>query len=739
MTLALAAIVCSACIKHAAQPSGPPPMQQPGAQLAPYGDATTLQHDYLSLASLPRLADLAPTDGRWGDPPQNQEAPRVPELPPYNGWCRCETWETGLALASPDMVLVTMWNRMTAIDAASGAILWQDNNSDNGHYETFVIDGLVVDQWGKYAAEVSTGRRMKATGKIAHYPDKPLPKVDAGWVIAQHHRTDFNEDPPAPTELAFLAQSGLNLVGTCRIGRRMFATAEWKRPDGSNNFGVTYTYILFAFDLTAAGALIPGKLKLVYPADSANVVAQFYASADPLKDDALMRQLVGAGTPAFDALLERIKAAKPQHVLALIALCQAARPACTAQSPDPPWPTAQELLAALKRQPSAALAPPLAVWLDTGGDPLVAQDIACLLARCGGPVANAGLLRVYDARTHVRRTPRNPPYYQAAPNVEGGTDDDWAYLDGRTGARYVAFTNSALASWRDIYLAIDAEGDAKYEEVLYTGLGNAHYMQCFPGGRIGLEEAKGPLKLVEKGGKLAIWRHEPRIKWEAADWDGGSYKYGTITNAKYISSTIDFAPLRVDSDRDGLPDKVDDAMLLDPHNADSDGDGLLDGADALPNLDQRQIGKLERGVQRAIIANSILQQTESNNDRRTPWNTTYYYAKGCGPIAVSLRSYGSGIYIHDAKEMQRHQKLLRGSNDFSKIRIIVVDLLHPADPAATSGHSDLTPQQYKSFNNAPPGAAYVVLLDYSGSGVYVFLVEVEGELFPAEIDMSWIS
>ncbi len=565
-------------------------MQQPGAQLAPYGDATTLQHDYLSLASLPRLADLAPTDGRWGDPPQNQEAPRVPELPPYNGWCRCETWETGLALASPDMVLVTMWNRMTAIDAASGAILWQDNNSDNGHYETFVIDGLVVDQWGKYAAEVSTGRRMKATGKIAHYPDKPLPKVDAGWVIAQHHRTDFNEDPPAPTELAFLAQSGLNLVGTCRIGRRMFATAEWKRPDGSNNFGVTYTYILFAFDLTAAGALIPGKLKLVYPADSANVVAQFYASADPLKDDALMRQLVGAGTPAFDALLERIKAAKPQHVLALIALCQAARPACTAQSPDPPWPTAQELLAALKRQPSAALAPPLAVWLDTGGDPLVAQDIACLLARCGGPVANDGLLRVYDARTHVTAHAPQATVLPAAPNVEGGTADDWAYLDGGTGARYVAFTDSALASWRDIYLAIDAEGDGKYEEVLYTGLGNAYYSQCFPSGwdrTCKKPKARSSWRRKAASSRSGTTSQESNGKLRTRD--GGSYKYGTITNAKYISSTIDFAPLRVDSDRDGLPDKVDDAMLLDPHNADSDGDGLLDGADALPNLDQRQL------------------------------------------------------------------------------------------------------------------------------------------------------
>lgn len=735
MVLVSALLAGNACIKHAA----PPPAPQPGAQPAPYGASTTLQRDYPNLAGLPRLSDLIPSDERWGNPPRNPESPQVRPLLPYRGWCRYETWDTQLALASPDMLLASMGSHMTAIDAATGAILWQDDNTDYGHSETFVTDGLVVDQWGNYATEVNSGRRVKASGKIAHYPDRPLPKIDAGWVYAQQHRAEYDEDPPPPAELAFIAGSGLTLTGSCRVGQRLYAAAKRNNDDFRETYGAGIVYVVFAFDLTPSGALIPGKLKLVYPADNTSAVAQFYASADPLHDDKLMRQLVAGGAPAFDALLERITAAKPLQVLALIALCQAARPTITKYYDHPPWPAADKLLAKLKKQPSAALAPPLAVWLDTGGDPLVAQDIACLLARCGGPVAKDALLRAYDAMTYVRRTPSGPPYHPAKPNVEGGSTDDWMYLQAQGGAEYIAFTDSALASWRDVYLAIDAQGDDKYEEVLYTGLGNAFYAQCFPLGRDGLEEAKGPLKLEEQHGKLVIRHHEPRIKWETANWDGGEYKYGEITSATYISSAIDLAPLSVDSDNDGLPDNVDGAMLLDPRNADTDGDSLPDGADALPNIDQRRLGVLERGVQRAIILNTMMANPGVEPPSRTPWDATYYYVKGCGAVAVSQAPHGSGIYIHDAAEMQRYQRLLRGSNDFSTIHITVLDLLHPADPAATAGHSSLTPEQYKSLNNAPPGAAYVVRLDFAGSGDYVFLVEIDGELFPAEMGGSWIS
>ncbi len=104
-----------------------------------------------------------------------------------------------------------------------------------------------------------------------------------------------------------------------------------------------------------------------------------------------------------------------------------------------------------------------------------------------------------------------------------------------------------------------------------------------------------------------------------------------------------------------------------------------------------------------------------------------------------MRSYGSGIYIHDAKEMQRYQKLLRGSNDFSTIRITVVDLLHPPMRRSTSGHVGPHAAAVQVGHEAPPGAAYVVLLDYSGSGEYVFLVEVDGELVPGGDRESWIS
>lgn len=223
LALALALLACSACNKQAghgapgvqAQPSGP---AQNGKGEADAGRPITdkqaycLSGDYPHLAGLPKMEDLVGQDRRWGVPPLNQEAPFVPELPAYQGWCRCDTWDVSIALADPKLVLARFWNRLTAIDAATGAVLWQDPTMDFGCSDLVVIDGIICDQWGNYAAELATGKRLSVSAKMkSKLGDGIHPQSDAGWITAHKHRG--GSDPPPPEYLAFLAKSGMRSMG----------------------------------------------------------------------------------------------------------------------------------------------------------------------------------------------------------------------------------------------------------------------------------------------------------------------------------------------------------------------------------------------------------------------------------------------------------------------------------------------------------------------------------------------
>jgi hypothetical protein len=616
-------------------------------------------------------------------------------------------------------------------------MLWQDTTTDFGYADLVVIGGTVADQWGHYAASLAAGQRYDVSKELKRKLGDGLhPKSDAGWVTAQEHRG--GTDPPPPECLAFLAKSGMKIVGTCRVGQQLFAAAEYSSPEHTVNSVQSIAYLLFAFNLSPAGSPIPGKLRLASPAGGSQTVAAFYASPKPLNDDSLMRNLVAGGAPVFEKLLEPIAGATPDQMLALAVLCQYCRPDEVEHQAGISWGLADKLLGALEKYPSAKSVAPLAVLLGTGADPEVAQRIACLLARIGGPVAKDALLRAYDAWTYVRRTPCQPPYPLGAPNVEGSTDDDWFFCKTAGGARYAAFTSSGLASWRDIYLGLDPDGDWIYDEVLYTGLGNSFFSMSFPGGRDERDKPKGPLKLELKDGKYIISHHEPHIRWRSAEWDGGKYKYGEITGARYVTSTCDLAHLREDSDNDGLPDLVEQSLLLDPHNADTDGDGLPDGFDALPNLNQAKLGKLERGVQRSIICDTLMAGS-MNSSFPLPWDATYYDVKGAGPVALSPAWYGMGISLHDAAEMQRYQKLLRGSNDFGLLRVTVLDLRGVKPTKSSAEYDRNSVERWAANADKPAGAVYVVLLDYPSSGDYVYLVEIDGELFPVSQGMSWIS
>jgi hypothetical protein len=693
--------------------------------------AVTLTGDYPHLAGLPRLADIVPTDRRWGVPPQNQTSPIVPALPPYRGWCHCENWFTQLSLVSPDIVLAQFLFRLTAIDAETGEIIWQDSTTDFRGGEVAVFQGLVIDQWGRSAVELAGGARVEVPQGIDSLRGpNGMPPNDPGWVTVQQYEADVHSYQP--DAINFLARYHMALSGACRVGQQYFAAAKWSKT--SRDANDTDTYFLFAFDLDKAGKPIPSKLKVAFPKDSRKDVAAFYACQDPVRDNVLMQDLATGGTPALEALLKRVRKANSAQITALVALCLYSKPAkCDTPLPwnmvdkPVPWDMADKLLTALEKAPRPDYVAPLAAWLATGDDDRIAVRLACLLARCGGPVAKDALLQAYDSWTYVRRVQRQPPYPVCKPGENGSVYDDWSHLQMDDGSQYAAFTSTGLASWRDIYLGLDPNGDGDYEEVLYTGLGNSWYCRGFPVGQAGLDRPLGPLRLEIKDGRMRISHHEPEVEREQ------------IVGAQYVTSMLDLSTLRADTDKDGLPDLVEAVLLLDPLKPDCDGDGIRDGEDALPNVDQAKLGRLERGAQRAIIADAMILRSWQKDVPPLPWSATYYDVKGAPPLAVSLAPYGTGICIHDSAEMQHYRNMLRGSNDFGLIEVQVFDLREGQSKWPHRRYGTASGQYWAAHLGVPAGTACFILLDYPGYGEVVQLAEVSGELFPVSVEQWWIS
>jgi hypothetical protein len=67
---------------------------------------------------------------------------------------------------------------------------------------------------------------------------------------------------------------------------------------------------------------------------------------------------------------------------------------------------------------------------------------------------------------------------------------------------------------------------------------------------------------------------------------------------------VPLSALRRDSDRDGLTDIVEEALLLNPRNRDSDGDGVADGEDSFPNLSNKATSELA-GPMAAVLSEVV--------------------------------------------------------------------------------------------------------------------------------------
>lgn len=477
--------------------------------------------------------------------------------------------------------------------------------------------------------------------------------------------------------------------------------------------------------------------------ETAGDTLQYYSDPDPLANDILMRRLVEGGPVAFDALLPRVAEATPRQLLALCVLCQYSRP----KQVDF-WHAgelAPKLFGALRECTRPELAPALAVWLDRGQDVEVARDLACLLARCGGTLAQEALARAYTAQTYTRRAPRPPPY--RLPSQQQRNDaNEWVRAAPAPGGLYALFTAAGLVSTRDLYIGLDKNSDGYFDRVWYTGLGNTWSTKYFPCGGSGLDEPRGPLKLAVAEGTCTITRHDPVLEYQSSASSGWKYETSTVLGASYVTSMVQLKSLEQDTDADGLPVLVEQSLLLDPHLEDTDQDGIEDGSDALPNLDQNKLEVRELGVQRALVCALLWRSASQYETAQTPWDATYFSVEGAPPAALSLASSSFGISITSQEMMQSYQNLLRGSNGYSHIRVRVLDLrgLKRSPPPLKGEHRlpsfDLySPQYFVDHDAAPPQAQYVVQLDYPSSGEAVWLVEIGGELYPAAFDETWIS
>jgi outer membrane protein assembly factor BamB len=165
---------------------------------------------------------------------------------------------------------------------------------------------------------------------------------------------------------------------------------------------------LVSFELNAQGLPVPGALKVLSAPPLPDALrARFLASPDPLRDPALLREVVSAGT---GAVLHIARGVDPGQAAQLNALAAMAAYFDRHPPKEHCGNSSEVLCKALASRAAPQMAPVVVAWLS---DPSLSggQEYALdLLARCGGPVAQHALDALYAAGQAVRHVQPAPPY-----------------------------------------------------------------------------------------------------------------------------------------------------------------------------------------------------------------------------------------------------------------------------------------------------------------------------------------
>lgn len=528
--------------------------------------------------------------------------------------------------------------------------------------------------------------------------------------------------------------------------------------DPSGHGFIDSNHHLLAFALGTDNLPKPGELvKWGVPASQSGITDRFFAARNPIADDTLLEEVKAGGINTFSALLDRIDGADVVYLDALGHIAAELKNAEPSPGPYtlPTFSQADALLDKLHAEPNEEYSDTVLDWLNDPAMEVMHYPMLGVLAACGGTKAGSYLDSYYEGRKVIEREVLRPPFNLTELSKVGGVPFQvdqmpgvgWAEVVTDSGERIVAFVSDGLVSSRDIYIGVDTDNDGSFEEILPTGLNDTYFHHVHPGG-IMLRGKPENIELVVDGENLQITYHEPVMEEVVYDSGGESHTYMDMNGGEFVTATLSFAELRLDSDGDGLSDITEQLLFTNPDDPDTDGDGIRDDVDPCPNVDPATMGKLERGIARALdyYFRSGRQSPfwEGWNEGQ-PWVARYIAVEGAGPVAYSQGDPCFGICLSSPKQTEKYQQLLNHYNAFSLVEVSLMDTEQQwVDTTNEVSQPELSPEELEEMEQYwqqmnPGGHRYFVYINLSLHGASIPLAEIDGELYPVKADLTWIS
>lgn len=500
------------------------------------------------------------------------------------------------------------------------------------------------------------------------------------------------------------------------VSNKYFVFTGTTEPMGHSFWGANGHLVVA--EIGADGLPKDGELKIAYAHESnTDLVDRFYSSAAPSSNKDLMREIVALGAKVYRPLLNRVGEATPRQLDDMIALAVYLATA-SGREEEFLYPARVEFCNYLKSILNPGMSGQIIKWMEDDTLTGMRPRLIGLLASAGGEVAKGYLDVHYDSYTKQSRLTTDGPYCLVKPEkVLGRTekrieeiDDVWCETTGENNIRYLTYISPGLVSARDIYIAIDSDGDGLYEEVLPTGLSDVYFFNMHPGGIGGLKKRLGPLHISVEGDDVFLKHHEPEIneqKYNEGKED--EYSFFRVVNADYVTTKLSLADLRKDTDGDGLTDILELMLLTNPDNIDSDGDGIDDYNDPYPNVNLTSLGADDRALSRALgyFCNDLRYYRAETAVEGHPWKANFIGVEGATGVGMSTSEDVFCISLNAPEMLDQFLINLKGYNYDSLVSAMI-------------------------YGNS----AYIGL---SLSGYQFELTEIGGEWYPVQSQLSWIS
>jgi hypothetical protein len=494
---------------------------------------------------------------------------------------------------------------------------------------------------------------------------------------------------------------------------------------------------------------------------SATLPARFIASAQPLTDTQLMREAVTGSTEALVQVARSVNSKQQPQLDALAALAaylEAHEAAFSRTNAN------ESLYMELGKRAAPEMAPQVLRWMGDASLKSQREYQLELLARCGGPEAKRALDMLYDAGQAKRHLQAAPPYALTKSDMQrigrqlGGANPGlWAEADAGGTTKYAVFAAGGMLCRRDLFLAVGRNGSEQWDELLPTGIidFSSDDLDFFPVRKV----------LPQDQLALAADEHGVHITYrKAADQPATHGKHviektGPLNAyAERVTTTLSLSDLRHDADHDGLTDITERMLMINPAKPDTHGDGLKDIEDPTPLANPAEMGKVERGIFRALKFD--LERDVLRNEMHRgiywfpilqPYQATYFFMYGCGPVAYCIEPQQYNICLHSPKLRKAYMDALQ---DYPAGHIVRVSCWRKG----MTRKQELAASQFMEMVKEPGGetsaiaymiekrkrvhddtVAMEVYIDFPGGGSVVRLIKVEGEYFPVSRDATWIA